>query len=85
MSRRSARKNAFFLLFQMDFNEAAEFEQVKAVIDDYMDYYNNERYQWELAKLSPNEFYQFYMTGVYPIDIPNPPEVPTGKKKTDEE
>ena len=31
MSRRSARKNAFFLLFQMDFNEAAEFEQVKEV------------------------------------------------------
>ena len=31
MSRRSARKNAFFLLFQMDFNEAAEYEQVKEV------------------------------------------------------
>ena len=29
MSRRSARKNAFFLLFQMDFSEAAEFDQVK--------------------------------------------------------
>ena len=29
MSRRSARKNAFFLLFQMDFNETAEFDQVK--------------------------------------------------------
>ena len=29
MSRRSARKNAFFLLFQMDFSEAAEYEQVK--------------------------------------------------------
>ena len=29
MSRRSARKNAFFLLFQMDFSEAAEMEQVK--------------------------------------------------------
>lgn len=29
MSRRSARKNAFFLLFQMDFSEAVEFEQVK--------------------------------------------------------
>lgn len=29
MSRRSARKNAFFLLFQMDFSEAAEFEQIK--------------------------------------------------------
>ena len=31
MSRRSARKNAFFLLFQMDFSEAAEFEQVKEI------------------------------------------------------
>ena len=31
MSRRSARKNAFFLLFQMDFNEAAEYEQVKEI------------------------------------------------------
>lgn len=31
MSRRSARKNAFLLLFQMDFNEAEEFEQVKDI------------------------------------------------------
>ena len=31
MSRRSARKNAFYLLFQMDFNEAAEFERVKEI------------------------------------------------------
>ena len=29
------------------------------------------RYQWELAKLSPNEFYQFYTTGIYPLDISN--------------
>ena len=29
MDRRSARENAFFLLFQMDFSEAAEFGQVK--------------------------------------------------------
>ena len=29
MSRRGARKNAFYLLFQMDFSEAEEFEQVK--------------------------------------------------------
>ncbi|MFV0618913.1 IS3 family transposase, partial [Megasphaera sp. WILCCON 0056] len=29
------------------------FEEVKAIIDDYIDYYNNERYQWHLAKLSP--------------------------------
>ena len=55
--------------------QCTEYEQVKAVIDDYMDYYNNERYQWELAKLSPNEFYEFYTTGVYPLNVPNPPKV----------
>jgi len=31
MSRRSARKNAFFLLFQMDFNQVDEYEQVKEI------------------------------------------------------
>lgn len=31
MGRRGARKNAFFLLFRMDFSEAAEFEQVKEI------------------------------------------------------
>jgi hypothetical protein len=32
-----------------------------------MDYYNNERYQWQLAKLSPNEYYEYITTGVYPL------------------
>ena len=32
-----------------------------------MGYYNNSRHQWELAKLSPNEFYQFYTTGIFLI------------------
>ncbi len=31
MSRRSARTNAFYLLFQMDFNKEEEFEQVKQI------------------------------------------------------
>ena len=35
----------------------ASFEDVKASIDRWMDYYNNDRYQWDLAKLSPNEYY----------------------------
>ena len=30
-----------------------EFSDVKVIVDDYMDYYNNRRYQWELAKLAP--------------------------------
>ncbi len=41
-----------------------------------MDYYNNRRYQWHLAKLSPNEYYHFVTTGEYPLDIPNKPESP---------
>ena len=40
---------------------------MKVIIDDWMDYYNNERYQWELAKLSPNEYYQYITTGIYPL------------------
>ncbi len=42
------------------------FEDVKNAIDDWMDYYNNDRYQWDLAKLSPNEYYEYITTGVYP-------------------
>ena len=57
-----------------------EFSQVKNLVDDYIDYYNNERYQWNLAKLSPNEFYQFYITGEYPIKVSNPPPVPQKAK-----
>ena len=57
---------------------AASFQEVKAIIDDYIDYYNNRRYQWDLAKLSPNEFYNFVTTGKYPLDVPcvpAPPEI----------
>lgn len=43
------------------------FEDVKAVVDDWMDYYNNYRYQWDLEKLSPREYYDYLVTGVYPI------------------
>ena len=43
------------------------FDQVKALIDDWMDYYNNDRCQWELAKLTPREYYEYRMTNVYPL------------------
>ena len=45
------------------------FEEVKAKIDDWIDYYNNDRYQWELSKLSPKEFYRYMTTGIYPIAV----------------
>lgn len=48
-----------------------QYEQVKAIIDDWIDYYNNERYDWQLAKLSPNEYYEYVITGTYPLGINN--------------
>lgn len=60
--------------------ECQAFNQVKEIVDNYIDYYNNERYQWDLAKLSPNEFYQFCITGEYPIKIPEPPSVPVPER-----
>lgn len=64
--------------------DSVSFSGVKSVIDDYMDYYNNERYQWHLAKLAPNEFYDFVMTGEYPLEIPNRPIRPVIAKKPEE-
>ena len=43
------------------------FESVKSTVDDWMDYYNKDRYQWDLEKLSPDEYYQYLLTGVYPL------------------
>ena len=47
--------------------ECDSYEQVCAVVDDWMDYYNNDRYQWDLEKLSPREYYKYRQTGVYPL------------------
>lgn len=56
--------------------EAGEFSQVKAIVDDFADYCNDIRHQWRLAKLSPNEYYQFCTTGKYPIKISDSPAPP---------
>ena len=50
----------------------ASFEAVKAKVDDWIDYYNNDRYQWELLKLSPHEYYQYLQTGFYPLPVYDP-------------
>lgn len=44
--------------------ECQTFENVCCCIDDYMDYYNNERYQWKLAKLAPNWYAEYIKTGI---------------------
>ena len=39
---------------------------VKTRIDDWMDYYNNERYQTILGGMSPNEYYNYLVTNEKP-------------------
>ena len=41
-------------------------QDVQHSIDDWMDYYNNDRYKVGLGKMSPNEFYRYLTTGNYP-------------------
>lgn len=74
MSRRgncwdNAPQESFFghMKDEIDISFCKSFEEVKALVDDWIDYYDNERYQWGLAKLSPNEYYDYITTGIYPI------------------
>ena len=46
----------------------SDIDTVKRLIDGYMDTYNNKRYQYPLAGLTPSEFYIYATTGVYPLD-----------------
>ena len=65
----NAPQESFFghMKDEIDLSNCKTFGEVKKIIDDWMDYYNNERYQWNLAKLSPNEYYEYIKTGIYPL------------------
>lgn len=65
----NAPQESFFghMKDEIDISTCKKYEEVKEIIDDWIDYYNNERYQWSLAKLSPNEYYEYIKTGVYPL------------------
>jgi len=55
---------------EIDIRHCQTHEEIMEIIDDWADYYNNERYQWKLAKLSPNEYAEYVKTGVYTISMP---------------
>ena len=77
----------FFGRLKVEMFYGEKFESVNAFIDElkkYIDYYNNEAYVWELCMLSPNEYYNFITTGVYPLSIANPPQVPQILKEPSE-
>ena len=53
---------------EIDISKCASFEEVRAIIDDWADYYNNDRPQWTLSLLTPTEYYQYACSGVYPLN-----------------
>ena len=65
----NAPQESFFghMKDEIDVSQCSKYREVKTIIDDWMDYYNNERYQWQLAKLSPNEYYGYITTRIYPL------------------
>ena len=73
MSRRgncwdNAPQESFFghMKDEIDISAANNFESLTTIINDYMDYYNNVRPQWNLAKLTPSQYYKYSTTGNYP-------------------
>jgi len=55
---------------EIDISQCLTFDDIYQVISNWTDYYNNDRYQWDLAKLSPREYYKYLISGVYPLTIP---------------
>lgn len=63
MSRRgncwdNAPQESFFghMKDEIDYKSCRTIEELKIFIDDYMDYYNNDRCQWNLKKLTPVQY-----------------------------
>lgn len=67
----NAPQESFFghMKDEIDLTKCKNFNEVKDIIDDWINYYNTERYQWDLAKLSPDEYYQYLMTNEYPLPV----------------
>lgn len=88
MSRRgncwdNAPQESFFghMKDEVRINPTDGHNQIERKVLEWINYYNNERYQWNLAKLSPVEYYRYVTTGEYPLSIeanggaaPEPPE-----------
>jgi putative transposase len=70
----NAPQESFFghMKDEIDLTGCKTYREIENVVSDWTDYYNNDRYQWDLAKLSPIQYYQYIFTGVYPLSIPRP-------------
>lgn len=55
---------------EVDILQCLTFDAIHQVVSNWDDYYNNVRYQWDLARLSPREYYKYLTSGKYPLTIP---------------
>lgn len=75
MSRRgncwdNAPQESFFghLKDNLNLKGCETYQKFQEMIDDFMHYYNKERYQEGLLMLSPSQFYTYSLTGVDPLE-----------------
>jgi len=47
---------------EVDYKETKTFQELKILIDDYMEYYNTKRYQWNLKKMTPVQYRNHLLT-----------------------
>lgn len=45
-----------------------DYDSASSMVDGYLKAYNSEHYQYDIAGLTPEEFYQYATTGIYPLD-----------------
>ena len=71
-SRDNAPMESFFGRLKADIIDLVamcrNLDAAQKLVDGYLKAYNAEHYQYELAGLTPEEFYQYATTGIYPLD-----------------
>jgi transposase InsO family protein len=82
MSRRgncwdNAPQESFFghMKDEITITDCNKFEELKYCINEYMHYYNNERYQWDICKMTPNQYNKYLRKGHYLIPGKNKAKV----------
>ena len=88
MSRRrncwdNAPQESFFghMKAEVSFNPSDNNAVITRKVGEWIEYYNTERPQWNLRKLTPKEYYASTQTGIYPLAIPMPTEKVSPQKR----
>jgi putative transposase len=47
---------------ELEYRDCATFQELRERIDSYIEYYNTDRYQWTLKKMTPAEYRNHLLT-----------------------